>query len=292
VYRSTSGATPTAVGDTTANTYIDDTAVNDTTYDYTVVTLNAAGESAPSTATTATPTAPATGVPTNGLVLGLDATDLAASLANGDPVSLWTGVGTPATGSATARPTFVTSGIGGQPSVRFDGVNDALVLGAGFEDFTSGFTTFVVANSTELQRGFKIVALGNGAGSNNVVLGRAGDTDRLQFFTNDSSGRYGWFNTNPAVVVNQPQLISVAQPGGTPNSTVTAVVSVNGVQVGSGATYVPPVVTRATNYIGQSFWNEGRFAGDIAEVLVYNRTLTPAETSQVTNYLNAKYFSG
>ena len=60
--------------------------------------------------------------------------------------------------------------------------------------------------------------------------------------------------------------------------------------MGSGDVFVPPVVLRSTNYIGQSYWNEGRFEGDISEVLVYDRALTSAEQADVVNYLNAKYF--
>ena len=31
------------------------------------------------------------------------------------------------------------------------------------------------------------------------------------------------------------------------------------------------MATRAVNYIGKSYWNEGMFQGDIAEIILYNR---------------------
>ena len=58
VYRSANGAPATAIGDVTTTAHTDTTVTNDTTYNYTVATLNAAGEGTPSTPATATPTAP------------------------------------------------------------------------------------------------------------------------------------------------------------------------------------------------------------------------------------------
>jgi hypothetical protein len=293
VYRSANGATATAIGDVTSTGHVDATVSNGITYTYTVTTLNAAGESVMSTPVTATPNTPPAGViPTNGLVLGLDASTLTSTLADGAGVSTWSGTGATATGSGSARPTLVTDGIGGVASVRFNGVDDYLSLGSGFEDFTGGVSMFVVARPSELQSGFKLVAIGNGAGQHNIVLGRAGDSSGLQYFTSNSSGSVGWFNTGSALAVNQPQLISVTQPGGAANTAVTATVSVNHSIVGSGGVYVPPVTTRSSNYLGRSYWNEGRFAGDLAEVLIYNRTLTAAETTTITNYLTTKYSLG
>jgi hypothetical protein len=53
---------------------------------------------------------------------------------------------------------------------------------------------------------------------------------------------------------------------------------------------VPPVAVRGSNYIGQSYWGSDRhFQGDIAEIILYNRTLTPAEQATVRAYLAAKY---
>ena len=188
-----------------------------------------------------------------------------------------------------ACPTLVTNGIGGQPSVRFDGVDDHFSLNAGFEDFTAGSTMYVVSRSSALQSGFKLVALGNGAGQQNMVLGRAGNSDGLQYFTTASTGNYGWFNTSAALTTNEINVIRVDQAGGAPNDVVTATVSVNGAEVGSGSVFVPPVTTRSTNYIGKSYWNEGRFQGDIAEILLYNRTLTPAEHAAIETHINNTY---
>ena len=83
----------------------------------------------------------------------------------------------PALSSGSARPTFVASGVGGVPSVRFDGVNDFLSLGAGFEDFTAGMTMYVVAQPSALQPSFKMVTLGNGAGKPHDPASQAATLD-------------------------------------------------------------------------------------------------------------------
>jgi hypothetical protein len=295
--RSTDGTNFTTVTTTAATNHTDTGLTNGTTYTYTVRANGPGGQSPNSATAAATPTAPPPypgldpSVPTNGLIVSLDAAQAATQYANGAPVTTWTnGAGTAqATATGDARPTLATNAINGQAAIRFDGTDDHFALGSGFDNFTNGVTTFVVAKPTTLQSGFKLVALGNGPGQQGIVLGRAGNSNGLQYFVDNASGSTAWFNTNDALVANQTKVFAVTQPGGTPNSNVTATVTANGTIVGSGNSYVPPTVTRTNNLIGKSYWNEGRFQGDIAQILIYNRTLTPAETDAVHTYLANKY---
>jgi hypothetical protein len=287
----------TEVGDVVDPAYVDGAVVNGTTYHYRVTAYGGAGESDPSGVVSATPVGsvdppvdPPVGVPLDGLVLALDASVL--GLGDGAPVSSWldaSGSGSHAVASGVSRPTYVASGIGGVPSVRFDGVDDSLDVAAGFEDFTGGVTMYVVASPSVLQSGFKLVTLGNGAGAENVVLGRAGSGSGAQYFTTSSAGGYGWFNTGPALGAGEAGVYSVVQPGGAVDELVTATVARDGVVVGSGSVYVPPVVSRTVNRIGRSYWSDGRFEGDIAEVLIYNRDLDAGEQATVAGYLATKY---
>ncbi len=294
VYRADQAAGPySLIGDLTSTTLVDSSALNGATYQYTVSSYGPGGESAPSTSVTGSPQAPPppppTGIPLDGLTLALDASNL--QLADGAAVPQWlNSTGTQsATASGSARPTFVSSGIGGVPSVRFDGVDDHLSLGSGFEDFTAGLSMYVVASPSALQPGFKMVTLGNGAGQQNIGLGRANTTPGVQYFTTAASGAWGWYNTAAGLAAGDPAVYSVVQPGGAANSSVTATTSRNGAALGSGTVYVPPVTTRSVNYIGKSYWSEGWFQGDIAEILIYDRELTPAEQATVTDYLLTKY---
>jgi hypothetical protein len=49
------------------------------------------------------------------------------------------------------------------------------------------------------------------------------------------------------------------------------------------------VTTRSLNYIGKSYWSDGMFQGDIAEIILYNRKLNATELAGVQAYLAAKY---
>jgi fibronectin type 3 domain-containing protein len=296
VYRAGQAAGPyeiiaDVVSTTTA--YVDGGVVNGQTYHYAVSAYGAGGESAMSTSVSATPEDPApVGIPLDGLVLSLDASVL--QVADGAAVSVWrSNAGdADAVSSGGQAPVFVSSGIGGVPSVRFDGVDDYLSLGAGFDDFTAGMSMFVVAQPSVLQPGSKLVALGNGAGQQNIGFGRAGSSSGLQYFTTQSGGSFGWFDTSGGLVAGEAAVYSVSQAGGVPDSVVTASVRRDGVELGSGSVYVPPVATRGVNYIGKSYWSDGAFQGDVAEVLIYDRELTPAEYATVTEYLSTKYSIG
>jgi hypothetical protein len=64
-------------------------------------------------------------------IIWCDATQL--GLSNGDPVSAFTNLGSGAddfTASGTARPTFIASGINGQPALEGDGVDDTMTIPA------------------------------------------------------------------------------------------------------------------------------------------------------------------
>ena len=269
--------------------------VNGTTYYYVVTAYDAMEESLPSIEVAATPFT-SSGVPvTMGLVLSLDAGTVAQQYANGAPVSVWTdtsGTGADAVGASGTAPVLVTNAIAGRPALRFDGADDFMALPAGFEDFTGGLSMYVIARPSVLTSGYKMVALGNGAGSDDIYLGRNGTSDAYQYVTNSSSGSYGWFATNGGLVVGEAAMLSVIQPGGSANNIVTAEVAKNGTVIGSGGVYVPPNTTRNVNYIGKSFWAEGSFAGDIAEVLIYERALTAQEQAQLNSYFELKYDVG
>jgi hypothetical protein len=160
----------------------------------------------------------------------------------------------------------------------------------GFADFSAGISLFVIARPTALQTGSKLMLLGNGAGQANVALGRNGGSAALQYFTSDAGGDYAWFATADALATNEAAVYSVVQGGGAVNSLVPATVAKNGDPIGNASVYVPPLVARNINYIGRSYWgSDGYFAGDIAEIILYDRALDAAEQAAVNAYLSHKY---
>jgi hypothetical protein len=231
-------------------------------------------------------------LPTAGLALLLDGDNAALAGVDGSEVTLWRDASSKGNDAMTMpenAPVLVSAAIGGHAALQFDGQADYLSLPTGFADFTAGISLFIVAHPSNLQPGFKLIALGNGGGAENIVLGRKGSENGLQYFTTDSSGNNGWFQTEDALTVDKPVLYSVIQAGGSPDSSVSASVSKNGTVIGSGMVYVPPVTPRTVNYVGQSYWQEGRFEGEIAEIILYNRALSESEHAAVNAYLAQKY---
>ena len=296
--RATTTSAFVQIHDGAGTSYTDLGVSNGTTYGYVVKAYDSQRESANSAEVLATPAAPPVlappaQVPTAGLTLLLDAGNAALTASNGSEVTEWrdaSGANRNAVTVSGRGPVLVTGALGGDAVLRFDGQNDYLDLPAAFADFTNGMTLFVVARPTALQAGSKLLLLGNGAGQGNVALGRNGGGAGLQYFTTDSGGNYGWFGTADALTTNAAALYSVVQGAGAANSSVLATVSKNGVAVGSGTVFVPPVVTRSANYIGRSYWGgDGYFAGDMAEIILYNRALSATEQAAVRTYLGQKY---
>jgi fibronectin type 3 domain-containing protein len=297
VYRgTTSGGSYTLLASPTNPSYNDNGVSNGTVYYY-VVRAHANGLDSPNSAeASALPSAglpnPNPALPTAGLYLALDAQTAALQYSNGSAVTSWqdiSGNARHASGSGGTRPTLVADGINGKPVLRFDGVDDHLVLPSGFQDFTAGVSLFIVKRSSVLTSAFKMLILGNGAGQQNVGLGRAGQTGGYQYFTNNNGGSYGWFDTPSGLAAGQTALVSVLQEGGAANASSYAELAKNGTPVFGQLVYVPPVTTRSLNYIGKSYWSDGMFQGDIAEIILYNRKLNATELAGVQAYLAAKY---
>jgi len=295
IYASASQQEPFSLVGTTESTSFSHVGLtNDNQYNYMVAPFKDTLQGPVSAIVSAIPhtTGVSSGLPGEGLILALNAEDLSDVYNQGDPVTQWQSAGgepIAATSTVGIAPIFQTSAIDVRPAVRFDGVDDYLTMPAGFQDFTGGMLLFVVMRPTVLQQGFKIVALGNGPGQQDIVLGRAGSTSGFQYFTNDSNGGWGWFDTSGGLAVGEATVVSVMQQAGAANSSRQADLAVNGVSLQSGNVYVPPVTTRGLNYIGKSYCNEGMFQGDVAEIILYNRTLSAEEKAVVEDHLSQKY---
>ena len=283
----------TLLGTTDQPNFTHSNLVNGTTYRYAVTAVRDGVESSSAAEASAVPHVSGLNVlPVQGLMLSLSGAELAYSQASGSAVSAWPNAIGPlvaATGNGSTAPTLVTNAINGQAALRFDGVDDHLTLPSGFQDFTAGMSLYVVMRPSALTHAFKIVALGNGAGQHNIALGRAGSTAGFQFFNTNAGGSYSWFDTPNGLTVGETSLVSVQQDGGVAGGTSYAELTKNGVLLLGQQLYVPPVTTRAVNYIAKSYWAEGMFQGDIAEIILYNRKLSAQEHAAVQTYVANKY---
>jgi hypothetical protein len=208
------------------------------------------------------------------LVLWLQADGLV--LNDNDPVATWadaSGAGNGVTQSTTSKkPTFKTVILNGKPIVRFDGIDDEMVL-AGHID-ASVCTVFVVGNKTGgVTNYLTIVCL-----DNLLFLYRTGTQDQWGAFE----------GSDPCPVVSGITLDSTFRVLSLVQRTATNVDLVtNGILVNNTLGSSLPG-SNTPNAVGSHGGNQ-YCQGDLAEVVVYSRALTTGERIQIERYLGNKY---
>jgi hypothetical protein len=288
VYRSGQSQPSTEIASVSAANFTDNTVVNGFAYSYTVAAYNTQSASPQSSPVSATPAAPV-GLPANipaaGLVLALDAATALQDLGNHQAVTVWRDSSTSNHHATTAGPSpiVVANSLNGKPVIRFDGADDYLKLASGFDNFSAGTSLYMVVRPSTPLTSSKLMVLGNGRDVDNIGF-HGWASSGLLYFVGSGNG-VSWFQTGPALVAGQASLLSVIQQGGSGYTEAAK----NGTPLSGQALFAPPQVVRTQNYIGFSQWGEGTFQGDIAEILLYNRTLTSGEQTAVRQYLAAKY---
>jgi hypothetical protein len=217
-----------------------------------------------------------------GLQLWLDAGQL-TDLSAGAPVASWSdgsGSGhTAAQPNATSQPTYQPTALNGRPALRFDGIDDSLALNGAVVSGNQSRTVVWVAHPTIVgNRG--IVDLGNGATTGGAFLVTPEHGVRVM------GGNRLW---SPAASTSAPS-IGVVTFGGTSTSEVDA--WVNGTALGIASTAVTAIQTNGAGTVGAwtlSPAGANNFAGDLAEILVYDRVLSSAERQTVEQSLRTKY---
>lgn len=213
----------------------------------------------------------------SGLQLWLDGNDPAGNNnnpSNGTAISAWvdkSGLKRNATqASGTLQPAYYSNVQAGKGVIRFDGSNDTLATAAFSSVIAIPYTQFVVLKTT-VYKSFNVAL-------NDVTtlssMGVHGDSSKMYLF-NGAVANVGITNTSFNLLYTKW------------NGTSTDI-SVNG-----GATStVNPGTTRTSLSglrIGANTDLSNAFAGDIAEIIIYNRTLTASEISTVNNYLKNKW---
>ena len=248
----------------------------------TATKTRAATRTATPTGPTRTPTATPTFAPSSigGLVLWLDAGQLGA-LGDGAAVANWpdaSGQRHDARQAAGgARPTYRRAAFNGHSALRFDGADDRLDVDA----LVAGpqkRTVVIVSRADAIGRG-AMVDLGNTA--------RAGGGFAItpEYAARTGSGERVWKESASRAAPS----VAVVRLNGT--STAYLAAWVDGRRLAVARSTAARVETAGPTMIGASSLaaGGGAFAGDIAEVLVYNRGLTEGERVRLLIYLGAKY---
>ena len=165
--------------------------------------------------------------------------------------------------------------------------------------FTAGVSAFAVAsyNADQTAQGWqRIFDFGNGAASNNFMMGRDGNSQNTYYEGwKGGAGDQTWTTTNP--IVNGSENIYEAIQQGAAAGTLTSVAhylagtaqAATGA-VGSSQTWVPAAIARTSNYIGRSNWNaDNYFSGTMSEILVYNTAFNTTQRVILENYVSAEW---
>ncbi len=181
------------------------------------------------------------------------------------------------------RPITRTSDYGTHQTVVFDGENDFFDMPAGFDNFNFGLTAIFVANigqKTQSQSATWL-ELGQQNGSYQVELLKLGGSRNLYYKVEAPS----------AQTINEPEVIDYYRTSAyTVHQQGTAVkMLTDNVQEGVGTVHVPTGVPRDLNRIGASATGNSTFFGELVEVMIFNRALTPAELDTVHAYLSDTY---
>jgi hypothetical protein len=227
-----------------------------------------------------------------GLVLWLDA-GAGVTKDGSDKVTAWEDRSgllnhTAATGAGTG-PTWIDNVINGRPVLRFDGVDDLLT--APSQITNDNFTLFAVIKATNTHEVDTESATGTAGSSGQKYLFGA------QSWSPDSGAGLS-VGTNGLAAYEQASsyMPPLAVHSGTVGSSASLValrylnkqpsLYLKGELIRVGLTS-PKAAVWAPSQIGSGDF--GAFQGDVAEVMLYNRTLSTEEIARVDTYLSKKY---
>lgn len=233
---------------------------------------------------------------TTGLQAHYDASTI-TGVSNGALLSSWadqSGNGRNATSSSAARPTYIADGINGLPVVRFGGTQS---MSADFAantftvDGTTLFAVFRVPTTTTTQGTFLSLrateGVNSGANQSFMFISRYSTGDLLSTF-DGTSGDNGTHTITGSYNDNWPHLFAARANSGSGSSN-------NVLQRADGVVQKlqsDAAQQNAVNFISIGSLNDlasTRLIGDIAELLVYNRTLSTTEFAENEAYLIQKY---
>jgi hypothetical protein len=144
----------------------------------------------------------------------------------------------------------------------------------------SGLTFTFYANFGGGANNFeRIFDFGNGAASNNIIVGREGTSGNIfiEIYRDASSGGYCRSTTN-SIGVGTWDYWAITMNGST-----CTIYKNNVVNASQAYTYLPWARTLANNYIGKSNWADAAFEGGISDLAIYDRALSTTELTQNYN---------
>ncbi|MFT7087211.1 MAG: prepilin-type N-terminal cleavage/methylation domain-containing protein [Rickettsiales bacterium] len=182
------------------------------------------------------------------------------------------------------QPQFIASAINGLPAIRFDGVDDVLTNNSGaISNGNNNYTMIAVWQK-------------NAAGGESVIFtqdsnGCENGSGAGIMANNNSIGSYGcgadfnYYPTTLSLEENSPHISIVRVDKSQTNPTT---IYLDGLRQASEASFIGGLNASIIG-VGGSPNNGLNFNGDIAEIIVFDRALSPAELSAANKYLSKKH---
>ncbi len=217
-----------------------------------------------------------------GLALWWDATTL-SGVTNGQPVGTlrdWSGNGNDATQVQSDRqPGYADAAMNGQPALRFDGSGDGLYFDGGVVVNTDYSIFIVERRSTPAPNNY--IFIGSvGAANQNMHIGyRYNGVFTHAHYAND-------YNMDvPSYAESGIDIFALAFSASDQRGRDTYL---NGAMLG-GDRSLAPLTAYPGAALGTRANQNMHYGGDVAEVLMFDRALTPEEHNAVGSYLETKY---
>jgi hypothetical protein len=172
------------------------------------------------------------------------------------------------------QPTYTVGGLNGKNILTFDGAADKLT-NAGAVIAGNDYTTFVVFNRTTAAARDGVFELGGGGSRNALFVNES--ANKLGYYINGS-----FFHSSNVYTASTYEVVSIV------HDTTTFGLWRNG----SSEISTTGGTTRATTtgiYVGDDSSTGDQLQGNIAEIIVYDRDLTPDERRDIQNYLGNKW---
>ncbi len=218
------------------------------------------------------------------LYLHLDAGAITPAPADGAPVSTWVNTATAAakapdaTAPGATKPTFRTNAIGGQPVIRFSGADDYYSLG-NYGGLTAGEMFIVMKLQSQPQSNT------DKTGCWFFDPGGVGVGNSHYTWTGDGNIYDAWGSSTRQSVNVSSLTLTAGHIYHVASATNAWFNEINGNVLTSSGTNTVAFGTAVK--LGQSL--TASFVGDMAEVVVYSRTLTVSERQAVGAYMAQKY---
>jgi hypothetical protein len=177
------------------------------------------------------------------------------------------------------KPTFVPAAINSLPAIRFNGIDQFLLMADPTLSWlnASSFTIFYVATKTaQLSNSFVLGGTAAGTRANLASGYTAVNTHRIVFGGDDAS------TIVPIKTAGQPELYTISFNA----TTLERRVKRNGTTVGLGSSS-GSLAGMTGQAVGRYLTTYGQF--DLGELIIYNRTLSDYETGQVERDLISKW---